>query len=491
MKNQLHQKNLLVVEPQPLMEGLPRVLGARGWQFDVVPGPLDALVRLAREPFAAIVFDEDVLPQAPNALDEARRLCPHVAIIATLKSSREVPGADDWIALPCLLNEFVRVLERACENQTERRKLAQIESQIEQLNSKLREQKSHLAALEKVSHRLGKAVSELRPLLRTALELFREVAGAERLSLMLLEENGPEELRILEAHGISEDVIAQTRLKVGEGVAGWVAKHGRALLGTTRTGPYGLASERNAYTSNPFVSVPLKVGDEVLGVVNLTNRVDGRPFSEAELKVLELLAEQTAAWIRHSQKLQKMQRLSLIDEVTTLYNRRYLTSCLQREIKRAGRTGEQLSLAMLDLDHFKVFNDTYGHQAGDRLLRQFATMLQDSIRSSDIVCRYAGDEFVIILPETTQEKDRGNHQGSHFLERLRAVVSEYPFEGQQVLPGGNLTVSVGVAVFPDDGRGPDELISVADEMLYEAKRRGRNRVCLRRRPPSQAEQQNA
>ena len=132
----------------------------------------------------------------------------------------------------------------------------------------------------------------------------------------------------------------------------------------------------------------------------MTERSEDRAFSLSEVKAFSVLAGQTAVWIRHCQKLQQATRLSVMDELTSLYNRRYFLGALRREINRARRSGQRLSLAMLDIDHFKTYNDTRGHQAGDRALQQFARVLQDNVRSMDTLCRYGGEEFVIVLPET-------------------------------------------------------------------------------------------
>ncbi len=346
--------------------------------------------------------------------------------------------------------------------------------------AKVSEQNDRLARLEKAVARLGEVASDPEGLFKTVLELFCDAAGAERLSLMLLGNDGHQgELRIVEARGLSGEVISGTRQKLGEGVAGWVAQHGRFLFKNPPAPYQNSARGDRSYKSQSFLSLPLKVGDEVLGVVNMTERSEDRAFSLSEVKAFSVLAGQTAVWIRHCQKLQQATRLSVMDELTSLYNRRYFLGALRREINRARRSGQRLSLAMLDIDHFKTYNDTRGHQAGDRALQQFARVLQDNVRSMDTLCRYGGEEFVIVLPETGEGGGYGGRDNGHFVDRLRAAVSECPFEGEQTQPGGRLTMSAGVALFPEDANSLEALIAVADRRLYEAKRAGRNRVCSR------------
>jgi diguanylate cyclase (GGDEF)-like protein len=160
---------------------------------------------------------------------------------------------------------------------------------------------------------------------------------------------------------------------------------------------------------------------------------------------------------------------SIKDPLTGLYNRRYLTEMLDREIRRAVRAEQSLGILMLDLDHFKNFNDTYGHDAGDTVLRQTASFLINSIRVEDTVCRFGGEEFVVILPTADLNAAYGR------AERIRSKLRELTVlhQGQSI---GMITVSVGVAALPEHGTAPNVLLDAADAALYRAKREGRDRV---------------
>jgi diguanylate cyclase (GGDEF)-like protein len=293
---------------------------------------------------------------------------------------------------------------------------------------------------------------------------------------MLLDEDTDDpELRIVEARGISEDIISLARRKLGEGVAGWVAQHGKMMF----KGPSGKNMEgkgSGSYEDDTFVSVPLKAKDEIFGVVNITEGLSSDDFTTQKLNALSLLARHAAVWINYCQTLQKLKKLSLMDEMTSLYNRRFFDDALEREIQRVGRSGGQMSLAILDIDHFKIYNDTYGHLAGDRILKEFASLLRSNVRTTDFTCRFGGEEFAIILTDTGKEPQR-EESNAHFINRLRYLIDKHQFEGEEILPGGSLTVSAGVADYPSDAGSAEELVAVADKRLYEAKNSGRNKIC--------------
>lgn len=164
---------------------------------------------------------------------------------------------------------------------------------------------------------------------------------------------------------------------------------------------------------------------------------------------------------------------SLTDSLTSLNNRRYLDRHLQEEFDRATRYGRPFSVAMADIDDFKKYNDSYGHQAGDILLKDLARIMRKLARKTDMVIRYGGEEFLVVLPETDTQAARA------FAEKIRAAIESYKF----VLPDGTrsskVTVSIGIAAFPEDGATVSDIISKADALLYDAKNRGKNRVAFR------------
>jgi diguanylate cyclase (GGDEF)-like protein len=174
---------------------------------------------------------------------------------------------------------------------------------------------------------------------------------------------------------------------------------------------------------------------------------------------------------RTARLYEEVKHLSVTDELTSLFNRRYLMRWLGEEINCARGHRVRLSLTMIDVDHFKRYNDTHGHQKGDALLRALAEHLKASARKTDLVARYGGEEFVVVMPGTLDSNPLLQ------AERLRASVEGRSFAGRESQPGGRLTISLGVAEFPADAKDVDGLVRAADAALYRAKAEGRNRVC--------------
>lgn len=170
------------------------------------------------------------------------------------------------------------------------------------------------------------------------------------------------------------------------------------------------------------------------------------------------------------EKNKKLDELYIRDEKTSLYNYRHFKEHLIIDVERARRFGDSISLAMIDIDHFKQYNDAYGHIAGDRVLARIAAIIREQCRATDIPSRFGGEEFAILFPKTDRE------ESLDISDRLRQIVAAEPFDHERRQPGGQLTVSIGVATWPDDAADWYSLINNADHALYQAKESGRNRV---------------
>ena len=221
-----------------------------------------------------------------------------------------------------------------------------------------------------------------------------------------------------------------------------------------------------------YLCLPLAAHGETLGIVYVECASTGiAAMVDANLGALQQLVELASIGIAGLNLRSKLELQSIRDSLTNLFNRHFMEIALDREVRRAMRHRNPLALLMLDIDHFKEFNDTYGHEAGDVVLREVAETMRQAIRSEDIVCRYGGEEFVVLLPEVTTEDALAR------AESIRHLVSEIRvhFRGEALR---DVTISIGVGMYPSNADSSEQLLRVADRALYEAKHQGRNRVVL-------------
>ncbi len=197
-----------------------------------------------------------------------------------------------------------------------------------------------------------------------------------------------------------------------------------------------------------------------------------KPFNIDQIRIVVAKTLERRKLKQKAEDEEFYKHLSRTDGLTDLYNQRFFHQLLESEISRAKRFRQSLCLLMLDIDNFKVYNDTNGHPAGDQALKQLAWILNKSVRSCDMVARYGGEEFVVIAPQTDLEG------GKILATRLNRLVKEAKFDKEEVLPQGRLTVSIGVASFPDQASDKRDLIEKSDQALYRAKAGGRDKVCI-------------
>jgi diguanylate cyclase (GGDEF)-like protein/PAS domain S-box-containing protein len=224
-------------------------------------------------------------------------------------------------------------------------------------------------------------------------------------------------------------------------------------------------------SKNSYLCIPVITQGGAVGVLHLQSMTSmAEPF-ESELLLINTFAEQVGLSISNLKLQEALRQQSTKDALTGLYNRRHLDESLEREIRRAARTEQPVAVVMFDLDHFKRFNDTFGHEAGDSVLRELGALLSRNVRAEDIPCRFGGEEFLLILPGAPLEGARSR------AERLRSQARDLTVlhQGKSV---GMITISVGVAAFPIHGLSVKELIAAADTALYQAKKDGRDRVIV-------------
>lgn len=219
-----------------------------------------------------------------------------------------------------------------------------------------------------------------------------------------------------------------------------------------------------------YLILPLAVEDEIIGIISL-NSDQPNAYDAQDLQFFSVIGYQMAATLKHFQRFSSIKSMAVYDTLTSLYNRRSFDERLIVETQKAFYSGSSLSLVMLDIDHFKRINDTFGHTEGDKVLQEIASLLKTSVRKKDTVARYGGEEFVLILPEA------GLEEAMMISERIRRLVEQTLFDvGKTKI---HVTVSLGISnTINHRARTKEDLVRMADQALYEAKRGGRNRVCI-------------
>jgi diguanylate cyclase (GGDEF)-like protein len=230
----------------------------------------------------------------------------------------------------------------------------------------------------------------------------------------------------------------------------------------------------------PYLCVPMVVHSETVGLLHLQLGTDSNRSEEAQhqdviQQLAAIFADQVALAVTNLRLRETLRRQSIHDPLTGLHNRRYLQEVMQRELARTERKKTMLAVIILDVDHFKHFNDTYGHEAGDAVLRSLAQLIERQIRGSDIACRYGGEEFILVLPEASLSIARQRGE----LLREAAQGMHVTLSGQTL---GVVSITLGLALFPLHGRTSEELIQAADAALYRAKQAGRNRLMIAEEP---------
>jgi diguanylate cyclase (GGDEF)-like protein len=327
-----------------------------------------------------------------------------------------------------------------------------------------------------VFHELGKALTsslQLDQVLRTIMEKIEEFLHPDTWSLLLVDQ-AKEELYFELAIGKNAHTLKDVRIKMGQGIAGWVAESQQAVIVpdvSQDTRFFAKVDEKTKMETRSIVAVPVRFRDHCLGVIELVNCVGGNGFGDRDLALLEALADFAAIALENARHVQRIHELTITDDCTSLYNARHLNFILETEIYRSQRYGYEFSLIFLDLDHFKSVNDTHGHLAGSKLLAEIGDVLRVNCRLIDFAFRYGGDEFVILLPQTSKESACG------VARRLHKLIREMHWlrsEGLDV----HLTTSAGVAAYPTDAKTKAQLLHLADEAMYLVKNTTRDSVAV-------------
>ncbi|WP_306533914.1 diguanylate cyclase [Geobacter sp.] len=352
---------------------------------------------------------------------------------------------------------------------------------------RLREEEKHSADNAQATKLMAMFTSLSRSVTKEELNeriltMAADLVDASCGSLMFIDENG-ETLKIESALGMNMQLAQSMVVQVGSGIAGKVAASGHPLLvnDIEKDKRIGIPN-RPRFKTKSFVSIPIKLRESIAGVLNLSDKRNQGIFTEADLNLLTIFADHASIMIERALSIERadfLEQLSITDHLTGLYNRRFLKRRMEEELARSIRQNLALTVILIDLDNFKIYNDLCGHLAGDRALKKTARILTESARQMDVVTRYGGEEFCIILPGTSKK------ESIFVAERIRREIEAEEFPHEENLPQGRLTASIGVASYPEDGTTEAVLLKAADVALYRAKSEGRNRVVLAGAPPGE------
>lgn len=345
--------------------------------------------------------------------------------------------------------------------------IGELAEKFDVMRRNLRDYQNHLK--KKITelqtlYQVGTIVSselEYSILLRTILDTVIDVMAADKGSIMIHDEK-TNLLKIAMAKGLQKDVIRKTVLASGESVAGHVfqSQQPMLVLDTLKDDEFVKLKRRNI-TPGTMLSVPLVSKDRALGVMNISKSMP-YSFNDYDLSLFHAIANICATAMDNA----RLYKLAITDEMTSLYVRRFF---YQNANQLISKSKEPFALIMLDIDHFKNFNDTYGHQCGDNVLIQVARVIARSVRDCDIPCRLGGEEFAIICPsQNSREAETPSN-------RLRDLISQTPLE-LNLDQKTRITVSIGIASYPSDASNIEDLYEAADRALYHSKQNGRNLV---------------
>jgi diguanylate cyclase (GGDEF)-like protein len=342
---------------------------------------------------------------------------------------------------------------------------ASIALQNARLYSLERQRARQLEAINTIAQE-STAVMELEELLTHACAVIRQAFQVQHAALFLREEGD----LVLRAHQGAMNLCIPPGGRFPASQQPWsriLRANGTIIENDLAARP---ESFRLFVEAASRMSIPLISFGQTLGVLTLLSSQPDA-FHDSDLQSLESVADICANSIQNAHYVERVKQLAYLDGLTGIFNRRFFELRIADEIERARRFGTALAVVMADIDQFKRLNDEFGHLLGDEVLRQVSSLFHQNLRKIDVVCRYGGEEFALLLTQTNGQ------QGVTVADKLRKLVEGWQFPG---VPR-TVTISAGIAVFPEHGGSRDELIRAADNALYCAKQTGRNRVCLNSR----------
>ena len=348
---------------------------------------------------------------------------------------------------------------------------AELQREIDELKNELDYRTRFAQSLRHFLERISS--SDPQKTYSSILTNSKELLQADRASLLVLDETR-NELVIKAGAGFPIEISNVPGIRPGEGIAGSVVETGKPLVveNIDRAGLRPAPSERR-YKTKSFLSYPISIGGRTIGVLNVTDKSGGGKYDDVDLSLVEIIGPQIALALERAEwqeRAKEFQLMSITDPLTGLLNRRYLEERLNEELNRSKRYEYPMSFLMIDIDDFKTYNDLNGHQAGDQALQITAHCLKAALRSADVACRYGGEEFGILLPQTTL------NEAGVIAERMRQKVASTDYPQGKMQPLGRVTISIGVSTYGKHVDDADRVIAAADRALYNAKSNGKNYI---------------
>jgi diguanylate cyclase (GGDEF)-like protein len=329
---------------------------------------------------------------------------------------------------------------------------------------------SRYAALKEVTEALSSSLS-LAEIVDIILERTFSIVDKSEVSVLFLIDEEKQQLTLFGCRNKNAHTHIGIRSKRGDLFDNYVLRYRKPLIVNDTYKDFRFNSDEVAslkYKVRSLISAPLISERKIIGLLRLDSSCED-VYSVDDLRVLDIISNLAATTIRNAQLYLEMEKLAITDSLTGLYVYRYFHQRFSEEIEKSRQGKSPLSLLMLDIDHFKKYNDRYGHSAGDIVLKHIAKLSLSVVTSKDFVARYGGEEFTLVLINTT--KDKALLTAEELRKRIEQEAIVLRREKTHV------TVSIGVVSLPSDGRGKEELIEKADSALYKAKKKGRNQIC--------------